>query len=111
MKRFGSPRSETRWDGVLISAQEGTDIRAVSSGRVVFADWLRGYGLLIIIDHGNGYMTLYAFNQSLYKKVGEAVNMGTVIAAVGKSDGREESGLYFGIRNQGKPIDPLHWFR
>lgn len=109
VKKFGSPRSETRWDGVLIAAKEGTDIRVVNNGQVVFADWLRGYGLLIIIDHGHGYMTLYAFNQSLYKKVGEYVKAGTVIASVGKSDGREEAGLYFGIRSNGKPVDPAIW--
>ena len=110
IKKFGSRRSaDTRWDGLLIAAQEGTDIQAASSGRVVFADWLRGYGLLIIIDHGHGYMTLYAFNQSVYKKVGDRVKAGTVIGAVGKSDGREESGLYFGIRSKGKPVDPMIW--
>lgn len=109
VKKFGSQRSETRWDGVLISAAEGADIRAVSSGRVVFANWLRGYGLLIIIDHGHGYMSLYAFNQSLDKKAGEYVKAGTVIGTVGKSGGREEAGLYFGIRNKGKPVDPVSW--
>jgi murein hydrolase activator len=109
IKEFGSQRSETRWDGVLIAAKEGSDIRAVTAGRVVFADWLRGYGLLIIIDHGHGYMTLYAFNQSLYKKVGEPVKAGTVIGAVGKSGGREEAGLYFGIRSKGKPVNPAIW--
>ena len=111
LKAFGSKRSDTRWDGVLISAREGTDIRAVTDGRVVFADWLRGYGLLVIIDHGKGYMTLYAFNQSLYKKVGDRVKAGTVIASVGKSGGRSESGLYFGVRRRGKPVNPAHWCR
>jgi septal ring factor EnvC (AmiA/AmiB activator) len=109
IKQFGSPRSETRWDGVLISAKEGTDIRAVSNGRVVFADWLKGYGWLIIINHGDGYMTLYAFNQTVYKKVGEQVQAGMIIGAVGSSGGREESGLYFGIRNNGKPVNPANW--
>lgn len=109
VKRFGSQRAVTRWDGILISANEGTDIRAVTGGRVAFANWLRGYGLLIILDHGHGYLTLYAFNQSLYKKVGEYVKAGTVIAAVGNSGGREESGLYFGIRSKGKPVDPMIW--
>ncbi len=111
IRRFGSRRSDTRWDGVLIAAKEGADIYAVSSGRVVFADWLRGYGLLTIVDHGQGYMTLYAFTQSLYKKVGDSVKAGTAIAAVGKSDGRDEAGLYFGIRNNGKPINPVMWCR
>lgn len=109
IKKFGSPRSETRWDGVLISAREGTDIRAVSSGQVVFADWLKGYGWLIIINHGDGYMSLYAFNQTVYKKVGEQVKAGAIIAAVGSSGGRAESGLYFGIRNNGKPVNPALW--
>lgn len=109
IRRFGSRRSDTRWDGVLIGAKEGSDIYAVSSGRVVFADWLRGYGLLTIVDHGQGYMTLYAFNQSLYKKVGDTVKAGTAIAAVGKSDGRDEAGLYFGIRSNGKAINPVTW--
>lgn len=109
VRKFGSQRAVTRWDGILISANEGTDIRAVSAGRVVFANWLRGYGLLIILDHGQGYLSLYAFNQSLYKKVADQVTAGTVIAAVGKSGGREESGVYFGIRSKGKPVDPLLW--
>ena len=112
--KFGSARAESTesiWDGVLIDASEGTEIRAVTSGKVVFSDWLRGYGLLIIIDHGKGYMTLYAFNQSLYRQVGEWVDAGEVIASVGQSGGRSHSGLYFGIRNKGKPVDPLEWCR
>ena len=109
IKKFGSPRSETRWDGVLIAAKEGTDIRAVSNGQVVFADWMKGYGWLIILNHGRGYMTLYAFNQTVYKKVGEQVKAGMVIGAVGSSGGREESGLYFGIRSNGKPVNPANW--
>lgn len=112
--KFGSVRAESTqaiWDGVLIDAREGTEIRAITSGKVVFSDWLRGYGLLIIIDHGKGYMTLYAFNQSLYRQVGEWVDVGEVIASVGQSGGRSHSGLYFGIRNKGKPVDPLEWCR
>ena len=111
VKRFGSLRLESRWDGVLISANEGTEIHAVSKGRVVFADWFRGYGLLAIIDHGNGFMTLYAFNQSLYKAVGDYVAPGDIIATVGKSGGRSRAGLYFGIRRKGKPVDPVRWCR
>lgn len=112
--KFGSARAESAestWDGVLIDASEGTEIHAVTSGKVVFSDWLRGYGLLIIIDHGKGYMSLYAFNQSLYRQVGEWVDVGEVIASVGQSGGRSQSGLYFGIRNKGKPVDPLEWCR
>lgn len=112
--KFGSARAESAestWDGVLIDAGEGTEIHAVTRGKVVFSDWLRGYGLLIIIDHGKGYMSLYAFNQSLYRQVGEWVDAGEVIASVGQSGGRSRSGLYFGIRNKGKPVDPLEWCR
>lgn len=111
VQKFGSPRFDSVWDGVLIDAKEGTDIHAVTWGKVVYAEWLRGYGLLIIIDHGQGYMSLYAFNQSLYKQVGETVNAGDIIASVGQSDGRSQSGLYFGIRKKGLPIDPLEWCR
>jgi septal ring factor EnvC (AmiA/AmiB activator) len=110
-QRFGSPRSEGIWDGVLIDASEGMEIQAVTRGKVVYAEWLRGYGLLIILDHGQGYMTLYAFNQSLYKQTGESVEAGDIIASVGQSGGRAQSGLYFGIRKKGVPIDPLEWCR
>lgn len=112
--KFGSARAESTesiWDGVLIDASEGTEIRAITSGKVVYSDWLRGYGLLIIIDHGKGYMTLYAFNQSVYRQVGEWVDAGEVVASVGQSGGRSHPGLYFGIRNKGKPVDPLEWCR
>jgi len=109
--KFGSPRSEDTWDGVLIDASEGMEIKAVTGGKVVYAEWLRGYGLLTIIDHGQGYMTLYAFNQSLYKRMGDQVEAGDVIASVGQSGGRSQPGLYFGIRKKGVPIDPLEWCR
>jgi len=110
-QKFGSPRSGSIWDGVLIDAREGAEIHAVSSGKVAYADWLRAYGLLMIIDHGKGYMTLYAFNQSLYKQAGDSVEAGDVIASVGESGGRSQPGLYFGIRKKGMPIDPLEWCR
>lgn len=110
-QKFGGRRAEGRWDGVLINAKEGAPIHAVARGRIVYADWLRGYGLLIIIDHGKEFMTLYAFNQSLYKSVGEKVEAGDVIASVGSSGGRSESALYFGIRKKGKPVDPVRWCR
>jgi len=112
--KFGSARTESEqrvWDGVLIEASEGTEIRAISRGKVVYSDWLRGYGMLTIVDHGEGYMSLYAFNQSLYRKVGEWVDVGDVIASVGQSGGRSQSGLYFGIRSGGKSVDPLEWCR
>jgi len=106
---FGSPRADSHWDGVLIEANEGTEIKSVMEGKVVFSEWLKGYGLLLIIDHGHGLMTLYAFNQSLYKHTGEWVESGDVIATVGQSGGRNQAGLYFGIRQNGTPIDPLEW--
>jgi septal ring factor EnvC (AmiA/AmiB activator) len=109
--RFGSRRYETTWDGVVIGAREGADVHAVTAGRVVYADWLRGYGLMIIVDHGKGYMSLYAFNQSLRKNVGEHVKAGEALAAVGRSGGRADAALYFGIRKKGRPIDPEQWCR
>ena len=106
---FGSPRADSHWDGVLIDANEGTEIKAVMEGKVVYAEWLKGYGLLLIIDHGHGLMTLYAFNQSLYKHTGEWVESGDVIATVGQSGGRNQAGLYFGIRQNGTSVDPQEW--
>ncbi len=108
---FGKSRNagKMRWQGVTIPAKEGTTVRAIHHGRVVYADWLRGSGLLLIIDHGDGYMSLYAHNQSLLRDVGEWVNAGTPIATVGSTGGREKSGLYFEVRRQGKPIDPAKW--
>jgi murein hydrolase activator len=106
---YGAQRDGGRWDGVLIGATEGSPVHAVSNGKVVYSDWLRGYGLLIIVDHGNGYMSLYAFNQTLSKKVGEPVRKGEVLALVGNSGGNESPGLYFGLRQNGRPVDPLLW--
>lgn len=97
--------------GVLIGAREGSNVHAVTRGRVVYADWLRGYGLLTIIDHGQGYMTLYGFNQSLYKSKGDWVEAGDVIAAVGQSGGRSQSALYFAIRKKRKAVNPVQWCR
>ncbi len=111
--RFGKRRSEgkLRWQGVRIDAREGTEVHAISHGRIAFSDWLRGFGLLTIIDHGDGYMSLYGGNQSLYKEVGDWVEPGDVIAAVGNSGGNEKHALYFEIRHNGKPINPLKWCR
>ena len=109
--KFGIARTVVTWDGVLIDANEGVEVKAVTRGTVVFAEWLRGYGLMIILDHGQGYKTLYAFNQSLYKKTGDSVEAGEVIASVGQSGGRSKAGLYFGIRSKGVPVDPLEWCR
>ena len=110
-KRFGSARKSGRYDGVVISAREGSSIKSISHGRVVYADWLRGYGLLIIVDHGANYLSLYAFNESLYKDVGDWVNTGESIATVGLSGGQSKPGLYFSIRKKGKPVNPTRWCR
>lgn len=108
--RFGSPRTaELRWKGVLIGAAEGRPVQAISAGKVVFADWLRGYGLLVIIDHGSGYMSLYGHNQSLQKETGSWVDAGEIISTVGSSGGNEHAGLYFEIRHNGRPVDPARW--
>lgn len=109
LARFGSPRMTGRWDGLLIGGKEGAPIRSVAEGTVAFADWLRGYGLLTIIDHGGGVMSLYAFNQTHFKQKGERVAAAEVIATLGLSGGRDRPGLYFGIRRQGKPVDPVLW--
>ena len=111
---YGSPRggdARTRWDGVLIGAGAGSQVRAVHGGRVVFADWLRGAGLLVILDHGDGYLSLYGHNQSLLAEPGEVVKAGDVIATVGSSGGQQSPALYFAIRQQGRAIDPAHWCR
>jgi septal ring factor EnvC (AmiA/AmiB activator) len=109
--RFGRPRNEgkMRWQGVTIPAKEGTPVRAIHHGRVVYADWFRGSGLLLIIDHGDGYMSLYAHNQTLLKDVGEWVAAGTTVSTVGNSGGQDRAALYFEIRHQGKPTDPARW--
>lgn len=112
--RYGTPRggdARTKWDGVLIGADVGTQVRAVHGGRVVFADWLRGAGLLVILDHGNGYLSLYGHNQSLLRDAGEIVKAGDPIATVGTSGGQEAAALYFAIRQQGRPSDPAQWCR
>jgi septal ring factor EnvC (AmiA/AmiB activator) len=109
--QFGSPRAGggTLWKGVFIAAQNGEGVKAVAGGRVVFADWLRGFGNLMIIDHGGAYMTLYANNEALYKRVGDPVRGGETIATVGNSGGNPDSGLYFELRHEGKALDPLSW--
>ena len=111
MQKFGSALENSKLDGIIIAANEGTDIQSITDGKVVYADWMRGYGLIIIVDHGKGYISLYAFNQSLYKKVGDVVNAGDVIASVGLSGGHDRASLYFGIRKKGKALDPLEWCR
>ena len=110
---YGSYREGTRlkWSGLVISARAGRDVKAVHGGRVVFSDYLRGHGLLTIIDHGHGYMSLYAHNQSLYRETGDWVESGELLASVGNSGGREHPGLYFEIRKNGKPTNPKRWLK
>jgi len=109
IKSFGSQRSDSQWDGVLIKAKEGKKVQAIAHGQVVFSNWFKGYGLLVIIKHDKKYMSLYAFNQSLYKEKGDWVEAGDTIATVGKSDGREDASLYFEIRRKDKPLNPKKW--
>lgn len=111
--RFGSPRSDggLTWKGLFIAARSGDDVRAVADGRVVYADWLRGFGNLLILDHGDNYMTLYANAEALLKQVGDVIRGGESVATVGNSGGNPESGLYFEMRHEGRPFDPLSWVK
>jgi murein hydrolase activator len=109
--RFGAAREEggATWKGLFIRAAEGQPVRTVADGRIVYADWLRGYGNLLIIDHGAGYLSLYGHNETLDKQVGDRVSAGEPIASVGSTGGAEESGVYFELRQDGKPFDPMRW--
>ncbi|MGL1832565.1 murein hydrolase activator EnvC family protein [Rhodocyclaceae bacterium SMB388] len=109
--RFGAPRAEggTRWRGIFIRAGGGEDVVAVAAGEIVFSDWMRGYGNLIIVDHGDDYLTIYGNNDALLKVVGDRISGGTPIASVGASGGGQESGLYFEVRHKGEPMDPMKW--
>lgn len=109
--RFGSPRPEggAVWKGVFIRAAEGLEVRAVASGAVVFSDWLRGFGNLLIIDHGDDFLSVYGNNESLLASVGASIKGGDTVATVGNSGGNPDSGLYFELRHKGRPFDPLKW--
>ncbi|MBX3617560.1 murein hydrolase activator EnvC family protein [Nitrosomonas sp.] len=110
---FGSQRTNKHltWKGLFIRSPDGSEVKAISKGKVVFADWLRGFGHLIILDHENGYMSLYGNNATLQKRIGDTIRGGDTIATVGNSGGNSDSGLYFELRHKGKPFDPLTWIK
>ena len=113
LKRFGALKKggNLKWQGVLIDAETGTNVEAISAGKIVFADWFRNMGLLIIIDHGDGYMSLYGHNQNLLKNTGDWVLAGEKIATVGDSGGQSDTALYFEIRKGAEPLNPSRWCR
>jgi len=112
LRSFGSRKQGyLKWKGVLLAAPIGRQVQTIHSGTILFSDWLKGYGLLTVIDHGNGYMSLYAHNQTLLKSVGDRVETGEPIALVGQSGGQDQAGLYFEIRHQGKAVNPKLWCR
>ncbi|MEZ9821197.1 murein hydrolase activator EnvC [Shewanella sp. 10N.286.45.A1] len=107
---FGSKRSgQVKWKGVTISASEGQNIAAIAGGKVIYADWLRGFGMVLVVDHGKGYMSLYGHAQTLLKSAGDSVSKGESIALVGRSGGQTESGLYFEVRHKGQAVDPARY--
>ena len=109
--RFGAPRGASGLEakGVFIRASQGQPVRAVAKGQVVYSDWMRGFGNLLILDHGENYLSIYANNESLLKQVGDAVGAGDTVATTGSSGGNEETGLYFELRHLGRAFDPLRW--
>lgn len=113
MNRFGAPREGggLSWKGLFIRASQGAAVKAIAAGQVVFSEWMRGFGNLIIVDHGEGYMSLYSNNESLYKQVGDRVQPGDALATVGNSGGQPETGLYFEMRHQSRPVNPLLWVK
>ena len=111
LRSYGHQRSGVAFEGLLIAGNTGATVSAVHHGRVVFSDWLRGYGLVLILDHGSGYMSLYGHNQTLLFEPGDWVTTGQTIATAGNSGGHEETGLYFSIRHKGKPVNPSQWLK
>ena len=111
INNFGQPKNygDLKWNGILIKTELGTPVRVISHGRVAFADWLQGFGFITIVDHGDGYMSLYGHNETLFKQMGDWVQAGEVIATAGDSGGQPVSGVYFEIRSRGKPVNPSKW--
>ena len=109
--KFGTKRKDTgvKWKGIFIEGKEGQDVKSVGHGKVAYADWLRGFGNLIIIDHGQGYMSLYGYNESVLLNVNDEVKEGDIIATVGNTGGLGINGLYFELRKNSKPFNPLGW--
>jgi septal ring factor EnvC (AmiA/AmiB activator) len=111
LNAYGDPRAgpEVRWRGVQIGAAPGTAVRAIYHGQVVYSDWFPGLGLLTIVDHGEGYMSLYGHNEALFKETGEWVTAGEAIGQVGDTGGQDRTALYFEILDDGEPVDPRRW--
>jgi septal ring factor EnvC (AmiA/AmiB activator) len=112
VSRYGGTLPDGRKsEGVLIAAAAGTTVKAVADGRVVFSDWMNGYGLILIVDHGNGYMSLYAHNDALLRDAGDSVRRGDALASVGNSGGQGRAALYFELRRNGQPVNPDAWLK
>ncbi|MDR2614393.1 MAG: peptidoglycan DD-metalloendopeptidase family protein, partial [Candidatus Accumulibacter sp.] len=108
--RYGGKRQEgSTWKGLFIRAAQGSEVKAIAGGRVVFSDWMRGFGNLLIVDHGDSYLSIYGYNDAVLTQVGDEVRGGDPIATAGNSGGNPESGLYFELRHQGQPVDPQKW--
>jgi septal ring factor EnvC (AmiA/AmiB activator) len=108
--RYGGKRQEgSTWKGLFIRAAQGSEVKAIAGGRVVFSDWMRGFGNLLIVDHGDNYLSVYGYNDAVLTQVGDEVRGGDPIATAGNSGGNPESGLYFELRHRGQPVDPLKW--
>ena len=113
LARFGQPRAggSMRWQGMMIGTDRGARVRAPFAGRVVYADWLPGMGLMIVLDHGGGYLSLYGHNEEVFRSVGDAVAAGDVIGAVGDSGGHNQPALYFEVRRGREPVNPENWLQ
>ena len=110
--RFGSVQmGELRWKGIVVNSSSGAEVNAIADGRVILSDWLQGYGLVVVVDHGSGDMSLYGYNRAIYKKEGAIVNANETIAAVGNSSGQSQDALYFEIRQGTSPQNPARWCR